>query len=244
MAAVLWGGPGAVASFRSAAVLLGFDGFLEGPLEISTLKQKHFPGRFRVHRTLVEDRLTTTILGIPVTNAHRTLQDVVTVVDDARGNQVYDDLLRKGYASMESLRRHVNREAGPGRNGIGVLRHMVEQRSPEYQPSASEFQALVRRLLIGAGIPFIEEYDVYDANGKFVGRADFKILDCPLVVEAEGRRDHSSKIDFDDDLKRRNRFTVAGLATIHVTWDMAKNHSEEFLEEVRRAKEAQLRLRT
>src|SRR5438309_7262325 len=51
MAPCLWGGPTAVASHRSAAVLWGFDGFREGPLEISSPKQKQFPGRFRLYRT-------------------------------------------------------------------------------------------------------------------------------------------------------------------------------------------------
>jgi hypothetical protein len=236
MALCLWGGPGTVASHRSAAALLGFDGFEPGPLEISTLKQNRTGVAFKVHRTEVAPAFITSKLGIPVTNAHRTLQDVVTVVNDERGNQLCDELLRKGLASMASLKRHVDREECSSRKGVDMLRRMVEQRSPEYQPSASEFQALVGRLLTGAGIPFIEEYDVYDAEGKFVGRADFKLLDCPVVVEAEGRRDHTSKIDFDADLRRRNRFTAAGLAMVHVTWDMARNHAEEFLDEVQRVR--------
>ena len=42
------GGDAAVASHRSAAVLWSLEGFPEGPLEITTRKQKHFPARFRV----------------------------------------------------------------------------------------------------------------------------------------------------------------------------------------------------
>ena len=147
MAPCLWGGPTAVASHRSAAVLWGFDGFREGPLEISSPKQKQFPGRFRLYRTEVEAALTTRRLGIPVTNAFR------------------------------------------------------------------------------------------------IARADFKLLDAPVIVEAEGRANHSSKLDWEHDLTRRNRITAAGLATVHVTWDMAKNHSDEFLDEVRRVRADQLRRR-
>jgi hypothetical protein len=44
-AACLWGGDAAVASHRSAAALWSLGGFPEGPIEITTLKQKHFPGR-------------------------------------------------------------------------------------------------------------------------------------------------------------------------------------------------------
>src|SRR5882757_10317549 len=88
MAPCLWGGPTAVASHRSAAVLWGLDGFREGPLEISSPKQKQFPGRFRLYRTEVDAALTTRKLGIPVTNAFRTVRDLVYVLDEVRGNQV------------------------------------------------------------------------------------------------------------------------------------------------------------
>ena len=241
MALCLWGGPGTVASHRSAAALLGFDGFGPGPLEISTLKQNRTGRKFKVHRTEVDPAFTTARLGIPVTNALRTVRDLVYVLDEIRANQVLDEALRKGLASMEALWRLVERESKGGRRGVGKLRRLLEERSPEYQPSASEFQALVCRLLTGAGIAFVEEYVVVDSEGRFVGRADVKLLDCPLVVEAEGRANHSSKRDFEHDLKRRNGFTAAGLATVHVTFDMAKNHSEEFLDEVRRVRADQLR---
>jgi hypothetical protein len=241
LAAVRWGGHGAVASYRSAAALWGFDGFGWGPLEISTVKQNRQKLGFRVHRTLVGPAFVTEKLRIPVTSAHRTVRDMVTVLDDDHGNQFFDEGLRKGLISMDSCQRYVEREQGSGRRGVGVLRRLVEERSPEYQPSASEFQALVGRLLSGAGIPFIEEYNVYDAEGRLVGRADFKLLDCPVVVEAEGQTNHSSKIDYERDLKRRNAFTAAGLAMVHVTWDMARSHAEAFLDEVRRVRDDQLR---
>jgi very-short-patch-repair endonuclease len=236
MASCLWGGPTAVASHRSAAVLWGFDGFREGALEISSPKQKQFPGRFRLYRTEVDAALTTRKLGIPVTNAFRTVRDLVYVLDEIRGNQVVDEAVRKGFASLEALWRLVGRESCAGRRGVGRLRRLLEQRSPDYQPSASEFQAVVRRLLKGAGLAFVEEYVITASDGTFIGRADFKLLDAPVIVEAEGRATHSSKLDWEQDLIRRNHITAAGLATVHVTWDMAKNHSDEFLDEVRRVR--------
>jgi very-short-patch-repair endonuclease len=95
---------------------------------------------------------------------------------------------------------------------------------------------VVRRLLKGAGLAFVEEYVITASDGTFIGRADFKLLDAPVIVEAEGRATHSSKLDWEHDLIRRNHITAAGLATVHVTWDMAKNHSDEFLDEVRRVR--------
>ena len=241
MALCLWGGPGTVASHRSAAALWKFDGFGPGPLEISTLKQNRTGLAFKVHRTEVDPAFTTTKLGIPVTNALRTVRDLAYVLDERWSNQVVDEAVRKGFASIEALWRLVNREASPGRRGVGKLRRLLEQRSPDYQPSASEFQAVVRRLLNSAGLAFVEEYVITASDGTFIGRADFKLLDAPVIIEAEGRANHSSKLDWEHDLARRNRITAAGLATVHVTWDMAKNRSDEFLDEVQRVRADQLR---
>ncbi|HEY2667969.1 MAG TPA: hypothetical protein VGK51_14130 [Actinomycetota bacterium] len=242
MAACLWGGDAAVASHRSAAALWALDGFPEGPLEITTRKQKCFPGRFRVHRAFMDPAWTTRKAGIPVTNAFRTLQDVVAVVDGRRANQTLDEALRKGLVSMDSLRRFVDREKKSGRRGVGVLRKLVEQREPGYQPSVSELQASVRRLLVGAGLEVVEEYVITDEGGNFIARADFRIFGAWVVVEVEGRANHSSKLDWQHDLNRRNRITAAGWAVIHATAETV-HRPEEFLAEVHRAQVRQSRLR-
>jgi very-short-patch-repair endonuclease len=244
MAACLWGGPHACASHKSAAALWKFDGFGPGPLEISALKQNRTQLAFKVHRTQVDPTFTTRKLGIPVTNPFRTLRDVLTIVGEDRGNQLFDELLRKGLVSMASLRDVVDREAGSGRRGVGVLRRLLEQRSPDYQPSASELQAATRRLLVAAGIPFVEKFVVTDDQGRFVARVDFKLLGSPVVVEADGRANHSSKLHWEHDLDRRNALTALGLGVIHVTWGKVMERPDEFLAEVARAEASHARPRT
>jgi very-short-patch-repair endonuclease len=204
-AACLWGGPGACASHKSAAALWQLDGFGPGPVEISTLKQNRAHLSFKVHRTLVEPAFTTSKLGIPVTNAFRTVRDVVGIVSEDRSNQVLDEALRKGLVSMDALRRMVDRE----------------KRS--------------RRLLVAAGIEFVEEFVVSDDKGNFVARVDFKLVGSPVVVESDGRANHSSKLDWQHDLDRRNLLTALGLGVIHVTWHKVMNRPDEFLAEVRDA---------
>jgi very-short-patch-repair endonuclease len=244
MAACLWGGPGACASHKSAAALWGFDGFAPGPVEVSALKQNRTQLAFKVHRTPVDPVFTTRKLGIPVTNAFRTVRDVVAVVDDHRANQLLDEALRKGLVSMAALWRMVDREAGSGRRGVGVLRHLLEQRSPGYHPSASELQAVARRLLARAGWKFVEEFVVTDSEGNFVARVDFKLEGSPVVVEVDGRANHSSKLDWQQDLDRRNRLTAEGLAVVHATHEKVMHHPEDFLAEVARAEASYIRRRT
>jgi hypothetical protein len=241
--ACLWGGPDACVSHRSAGALWGFQGFGPGPVEISTPKQNRARLPFKVHRTKVDPALVTTKQAIPVMNAFRTVLDLVNVVDENRANQILDEALRKGLVSMDALWRFVRRESRPGRRGIGKLRRLLEERDPEYQPSASEFQAEVGRLIIGAGLTFVEEFVVTDSEGNFVARVDFLLDDAPVVIEAEGRATHSSKLDWEHDLARRNRITAQGLVVIHATKDRVRNHPDDLLAEIFETKEAQLRRR-
>jgi hypothetical protein len=241
--ACLWGGPDACASHRSAGALWGFQGFGPGLVEISTPKQNRARLPFKVHRTKVDPPFVTRKLGIPVTNAFRTVLDLVNVVDEQRANQLLDEALRKGLVSMEALWRFVRRESRQGRGGIGKLRRLLEQRDPGYQPSASEFQAEVRALLAGAGLSFVEEFVVTDCEGNFVARVDFLLVDAPVVVEAEGRATHSSKLDWEHDLVRRNGITAQGLAVIHATKDRVRNHPDELLAEIFETRDGQVRRR-
>jgi hypothetical protein len=252
--ACLWGGPGTCASHRAAGALWGFEGFGPGQVEISTLKQNRARLPFKVHRTQVDPAMVTTKLGIPVTNAFRTVLDLVNVVDEHRANQLLDEALRKGLVSMEALWRFVRRESRRGppeaplkapdkRRGVGKLRRLLEQRDPGYRPSASEFQAAVRALLVGAGLTFVEECAVTDREGRFVARVDFLLDDAPVVIEADGRATHSSRLDWEHDLERRNGITAQGLAVIHVTRDRLRNHPDELLAEIFETRQRQLRRR-
>jgi very-short-patch-repair endonuclease len=149
-------------------------------------------------------------------------------------SQVVDEALRKGLVSLDLLRRTV--DSSPGCKGVRALRALVQQREPGYQPSASELQAVARRLLARAGWKFVEEFVVTDSEGNFVARVDFKLEGSPVVVEVDGRANHSSRLDWEHDLDRRNLLTALGLGVIHATWDKVRNRSEEFLDEVERAR--------
>ncbi|HEY2666586.1 MAG TPA: DUF559 domain-containing protein [Actinomycetota bacterium] len=242
MAVCLWAGSDAVASHRAAAVLWGLDGFAEGPLEVTAGKRNQSGVRFRVHQPAVPRNQATARRGIPVTTAARTLLDLCACVREERMSHVVDDALRKGLVSLELLRRTV--ATSPASRGVRVLRRLVNERDPGYQPSASELQAATRRLLIGAGIAFVEEFVVTDERGNFVARVDFKLVDAPVVVESDGRANHSSKLDWQHDLDRRNDLTALGLGVIHVTWEKVTNRPDEFLAEVVQAEASYIRRRT
>ena len=112
---------------------------------------------------------------------------------------------------------------------FGRLRASLKDRSKSQPPS--RLRASVRRLLLAAGIEVVEEYVVTDAGGNFIARADFRLFGERVLVEVEGRANHSSKLDWQHDLDRRNALTAEGWAVIHATADGVRKRPEEFLAE-------------
>ena len=77
-----------------------------------------------------------------------------------------------------------------------------------------------------------------------MARVDFKLVGVPVVVESDGRANHSSRLDWQHDLDRCNLLTALGLGAIHVTWDKVTNRPDEFLAEVQEAQVTYIRRRT
>lgn len=237
--ACLWGGPGAVAAFTSAAVLHKLSGFEPGPLEICTSKRKQLKAlKFKVHGRDVPAQQITHIDGIPVTNAFRTLRDLLPTLEPSFADRVLDDALRKGLVSVESLRRFVADETGKGHRGLLRIRQMMNERDPAYRPSASEMNARIRQTLIAYGITdFIEEFEMRDQDGSLIGRADVGFHGSSTVVEGQSRLHHSNKEDFERDMERRNHARLAGYKMIEVSWRVLVETPEVFIAQVKRSRE-------
>lgn len=101
---------------------------------------------------------------------------------------------------------------------------------------------MVKRLIEAGITDFVEEYEVRDENGVFIARGDAAFVEDRTLLEGDGRRNHSSTLDFDADLLRRNRLTAAGWATVHATWRDVRHDPEQWLALVRATRQRQRRL--
>lgn len=232
------GRPGAVASFRSAAALHKLDGFEPGTVEVSVPKQRRHHTKMMLHRVLVAPTQATSVDGIPVTSAARTLRDLLPTLEPARAERVLGYALRKGLVSLGSRQRLVDGDGGSGHRGVRAVLAMLRARDPAYQPSASELQTRTRQWLVQGGLDwFSEEADIHDDEGNWLARPDFPFLGERVGVEAVGRQHHTSKEDFEADLDRRNRVTAADWLFFEVTWrDLIEpDRRARRLAEVRRA---------
>jgi very-short-patch-repair endonuclease len=204
----------AAVSHRAAAALHGLSGFPEQPLELTAGKQPTFPSpRLLVHRGVADPRFTMLVDGIPVTNVAATLIGLAAVMAPDDAERAVDDALRRYLVTERQLRWAVEEHGGRGRHGPERLRALLACRAPEDGPSASEFQKRLCRLVLGAGLPFVEEYPIPGTPY----RADLGSEEYQVGVEGDSARHHSSRADWQHDLKRRNEITATGFALLHFT---------------------------
>lgn len=220
-ALVLASGPVAAASHRSAAALLTIPGFdRSGAVEVVTPRpRRHRDPNSRAHRwrTLPDHHLTV-VEGIATTRVARTLIDLAGVLHPARTERAMDNCLAAQTVTVGTLRAVFIDLARPGRKGIAVMRELLDQRGEGYVAPASELEACFLALLRRHDLPApARQVDVGDDDG-WVGRVDFAYVDARLVIELDGRRYHSSKLDVQADAARDRRLRAAGWRVARFGW--------------------------
>jgi hypothetical protein len=218
---VLAGGPGAMASHRSAAALWELDGSTQGLPEIVTprhlrswavdLGRRHESKD--LHLAEPSERM-----GIPCTGLVRTIVDLGAVQPIERVQQAVDDALRRNLCTWDDLAHAMALHSRQGRNGVGILRAILETHFGTRVPD-SQFNRLVERLLVANGVrPPIVEHVVRDASGQEIARLDLAFEPERVGVELDSRRHHLTSRAFEHDRARQNRLELAGWLILRYTW--------------------------
>lgn len=221
MTLVLASGPGAGASHRSAAALLGIPGFdRAGKVEAITPRpRRHRDPDYRVHRwrVLPEHHLIV-VDGITTTRVGRTLVDLAGVLHPSRTERAVDNCLAARMVTVGTLRAIFIELAQPGRKGIGVMRRLLDERSDAYVAPASELEACFLALLRRHGVP--EPKRQVDAGGAddWLGRVDFAYSDVKLLIELDSHRHHTARLDVAADALRDERLRAAGWQVERFGW--------------------------
>ncbi len=212
----------ALASHRSAAALLGIDGYWLDKAEIvvATGRVSRVPG-VRLHhssqmglaRLVVRD-------GIPCTDPARTVLDLAGVVSRKRLDGTIDAVLRDGLLRLRDLWAVLALHARPGRNGTAALRTALEARAVEGGVPLSDWSRMVADLLEGYGLrrPCFE-HRVEDASGALVAQVDLAYPAERLAIELDSVKWHFNLKSFMEDPRRRNATTLAGWTVLAFTWD-------------------------
>lgn len=220
MAAVLFCGPGAVLSHRSAAALWGIRGSSRRSIEVTSgSKARSRNGVHRHFATLPADEVTVE-RGIPVTTVPRTIFDLAAT----EGADVAESALRQS----EYLRLHDRLSLPdllvryPRRKGAKAIRECLARRH--------ETPGGVRSPLEERFLPFLRRHDLPlpQLNAWLnVGGKRFQV-DClwpsqRQIVELDGWQGHGTRSAFRDDRARDRRLRVAGYAITRLTWSQLED---------------------
>ncbi len=219
LAAVLACGAGAAASHRSAAALHGLRTGASSRPEV-TVRRCRLPRHENVllHRTnLLEPVDITTVNRVPVTTIPRTLLDLGSVVPVEKVELAAQDAIISDLVSTVDLICVLERVGTRGRRGTAALRAVVHAGLPP-QGVASQLELRLLRLIEQCQLPPpILQYELRLPDDRRV-RLDAAWPELRVGVDADGRRWHSTRQEFEHDLQRSRAITAAGWRHLRYGW--------------------------
>lgn len=218
--AALLTNPAAIAAGLTAARLLGYSSMRQGKPEImlpftgngrSTLarviRSRHFEA---IDRRIAD--------GIVCTSPAETALTLSMRWPYSKIERFIDDGLANGLLTVADFHPILDRLRFARQPGLRELRSIVMARaSDSYQPPTSELEHLLFGLLDHPQLPPYSR-QVPIGYPTLNATVDAYIDEWFLVVEADGRRWHTQKEDFERDRKRDNAAVAAGLAVVRFTW--------------------------
>lgn len=242
LAACLAAGENAVASHRSAARLWSLIDPSEDILEISVPRRSGpRPRGVVVHRSGDLDAACTTLRKrIPVTNPLRTMVDLAAVLPSDKVEDALDAGLRwPSLFSVAAVEAALNRLAGRGRPGVGVLRKVLEEREFGNAVSDSDLEKRMNKLLRHAGLPkAVFHYVVETPAGLFLAEVDFAYPDIKLAIEVDGFDAHGTPRAMAKDFVRQNGLAPYKWHVLRFTWRQVTDEPDMVAATIRRTLEA------
>jgi very-short-patch-repair endonuclease len=238
LAACLAGGASSTASHRAAAALHGFDGFPPGILEITVDRAQYYrPEGIVMHTTTdfaVVDRCL--VDAIPTTTPLRTLLDLGAVVHQDRLVDALDSAERDGLVDREDLRSTLAIVRRQGRNGIGPLAALLEDRRGNQPRSVLERKML--RLLERYRLPRpLCQYRVLRPDGRLAD-LDFAYPKDRIGIEVDGHLGHATRRQRRNDYRRSNQVVLDDWRMLRFDYTDVTRRADYVAETVRAALEA------
>lgn len=230
LAACLWAGEGAVASYYTAGALWRLDGVTSRRLEITVpMRQAPNSRLVRVHRTLDLPPADRVILGgVPVTSPVRTLMDLAGCVSEEDLEAAIECAIRRKLARASVLRE---RTGGKSRAGTPAIRRILDARDHNSPALESRLEVKVWRIVVRSGLPKpVRQHPVEIAGCRY--RLDFAWPSFRVAVEADGFAAHGGRRAFHADRRRTASLASAGWRVVPVTWEQVTQRADEWLNDL------------
>lgn len=214
-------GPRAVITARSAAAMLGLDGYGEGPLDF--LVPREHRSRKTVGLVMSTPRIgqldRVNIDELPVTSGTFTVLQLLGLVSMRELGNAMDSAIRAGYTAPAVLKIRLAALGSRGRVGVAMFNELMDAAGVQSWLER-KFLALVRT----AGLPKPTVQRVYRHDGRHVARVDFDFGPAPVIVEVGGKRGYLSAQDRQRQEHRRNELQLLGRTVyFFTTEDVSEN---------------------
>jgi hypothetical protein len=228
-AALAYYGPKARLSHASAAVHQGLE--VVADRRVFVTLPITCPFRARPGVVVMRTRhplMTRTPLGLPLTPVPRTIVDLARDLDRASLLKVVSDAVRRERTSLERVLAMA--EGLGGKAGLALLRQVCDEVDPEVESQLEdEAVPLLRRAGLGHAV---RQLEVFDAEGRFVGRLDFAVEGLQLAIEIDGWAYHSSSEARSRDSRRDRRLVALGWTVLRFTAEDVRRRPEAMVAEL------------
>lgn len=223
LAAVKSAGPGAVASHRTAANLLGVarrDAPEIVEITVPRLRNRKPVGAI-VHR--IDDLAPEHCIvvdGIPCTGPLRLMVDLGAVEPRHVVEDVLERALTAGLVTIRGVEWMLTELSQKGRAGCGVIRKILDERALGSAVADGLIEPRMARIFKSFGIPMPEfQYELRTASGLFVARFDFAYPHIKHGFEVDGYEWHGSPSAMERGFDRDRAARREGWEVDHFMWN-------------------------
>jgi very-short-patch-repair endonuclease len=212
MAAVLDAGPGAVVGRLSAPALWALPGFscrrpqitrLRGSIQRDEPLGELFPVRY------LPSHLVTRVRGIPVVSLPYLVFQLAGILHPMRTERIFEMVVTRSPGALITMHSLLPELAARGRDGIVVMRELLEQNPPGTRVVASGLEKRFQQILLDANEkPLRRQVDL--GGHEWEGRVDFFDDEIAVLFEVDSDTYHLGALAQADDADRDARMRAAG----------------------------------
>ena len=207
------------ASHRCAARLHGYTGYRES-IELTVRRGVHIrrPGVLCHTSTVLPPHHVVRVRDVPTTSVARTLFDLTSVVRPFRVARTLDTALAKRQTTLVELSRVARDLHARGRRKSTVVRGILEERGEDFVAPATELEQEFVALIAASGLPQPGRQVDLGSDLAWIGRVDFVYRAERVVVETDGKENHSALLDRQADATRDAALIAAGWVVLRFGW--------------------------
>lgn len=234
MGAIVGAGSMAAATHRSAACLLGLDGFRQSLIEITSRRRIRWEGVIAHNGPPLRHHDIRAVKGIPTATATHTLIGLGAVVEAERLEGALDSALVQGLTSLPYLEKSLQQVCSKNHRSTATLKRFLDIRLNGQPPTESELERLYHRSVT---TPYSLQVPVFQfpVKGGKVRRIDFAYPDIRLGVEVLGWRVHGAFAAWHRDMDRHNELTNLGWEMLYFPWVTVAHQPSRVAAQVRAA---------